>query len=573
MNRQWSVLISLCGLVLAVSCGGSDTTNTPSPDPSPEVIEDTKDPDVPADATPDVVPTETVEDVEPPDTTPDVPPEDIEPDVPAVPDVPPDDVIDPGDVAPEEDAGAPCDEETPCPSLGEVCKQGICVPIVCEAGKATCNEDGTVSKCDPFGSALYTFPCPGGFECHNGLCKPPVANVLVVFDTSGSMNKSIGPNVTLSWPQCEDIDNPSTEIGYSKAAFKEALVEEPINPIRFSLLHFPQEEDFSTNPTCKSGYYDGQSKMSEDPDGHSTGPGEDWFKSNMKEVIGVPFSGGTDDNLDEVLQWMDGVEELVQLTAVIDCNTTTCPGFCDIGNCYLHTNHELRADGGTPLGRTLFYAGEYLRRFVLLEGKACNSKADCSSPHYQCVEGKCRDPLYNCRQTVIVLFTDGGETMNKSKTDFFNPINQAKRMFVGLGCTLDSDCSKDMVCLENLCKPTGLDTMMGQVVSSPGLGVCAGSFSTCNVATSEGCTIGNCEDVSNVFTDTKENVQTLAGHEGQTLQIRVHVIDSSSTDSDTNVGIAFWGGGQYIPVDAENSVTLVEAIQQLTDLKFNISCE
>ena len=178
----------------------------------------------------------------------------------------------------------------------------------------------------------------------------------------------------------------------------------------------------------------------EDPDSHTTGPGEDWFKSNMKEVIGVPFSGGTDDNLDEVLQWMDGVEELVHLTAVTDCNATTCPGFCDVGNCYLHTNHELRADGGTPLGRTLFYAGEYLRRFVLLEGKACNSKADCSSPHYQCVEGHCRDPLYNCRQTVIVLFTDGGETMNKSKTDFFNPINQAKRMFVGLGCTLDSDC-------------------------------------------------------------------------------------------------------------------------------------
>ena len=183
MNRQWAVLMSLCGLVLALSCGGNGTTTTPDPDTSPEVLDDGVDPDVPADVpSPDVVLAETIEDVEPPDVVPDIQPEDIVPDVPPLPDTAPDDVIEPEDVAPEVDAGAPCDDETPCPSLGEVCKQGICVPIVCEAGLATCNNDGTVSKCDPFGSALYTFPCPGGFECHEGLCKPPVANVLVVFD-------------------------------------------------------------------------------------------------------------------------------------------------------------------------------------------------------------------------------------------------------------------------------------------------------------------------------------------------------------------------------------------------------
>ena len=573
----------LCLTALLIGCGGDSTdATTPTPeDTGPETLEDagtdiTVAPDVPdvVDTTePDVPP---VADVTPDSTT------DIATDIPDSTE-PTDstnaDVVVPTDTADTAiedtfDAGAPCDENLPCPSTEEACKAGICVPIVCTPNEATCNADGTVSKCDPFGAAVFTFGCPGGFECHEGQCKPPVANVVLVFDTSGSMNKTITGSGTLTWPECEDLQNPKTRIGYSKAAFNQALATLPVNPVRFSLLHFPQTEDYDSTPSCKSGHYDGDTKIKGDPSIHITGPGDDWFSQGMGQVVAVPFATNKDDQLNEVKQWMDGVEDVVELTAITNCNSTTCPGFCDNGKCYLHTNPELRADGSTPLGRTLFYAGEYIRRFVLVEGKACSTSADCGSYHYQCDAGVCRDPLYNCRETVILLFTDGGETSDSGSSDFFNPVNQAKRMFLGLGCTADTDCAKEALCVEGMCKPkSGLDTVLGQVASSPGLGVCNTGFEVCNVSTNEGCTDGECVNVDNTFQDNDQNIQTLQGYDGQPIRIRTHVMDASEGEEEMNVEIAFWGGGQYIPVDAADTAQVVQAIEQLTDLKFTIGCE
>ena len=579
----------LMSLALVVGCGGEKSSSPPTADTGPEILEDTS-PDVPntEDATTTDVPVieDTELDVDIPDSTIDDTEEDIT-DAPEPPDAEPDTAIedtiddttppdDADDAAVEDtfDAGAPCDDDTPCPLLSEACKAGVCVPIVCTPNEATCNDDGTVSKCDPFGSAVFTFGCPGGFECHEGQCKPPVANVVLVFDTSGSMNQTISGSGSLVWPDCEDLTNPKTRIGYSKAAFNQALETLPINPVRFSLLHFPQTEDYDSTPSCKSGHYDGDTKITGDPSVHITGPGDDWFSEGIEQVVSVPFASNEDDQLNEVMIWMDGAEELVELTAITNCNSTTCPGFCDGGKCYLHTNPELRADGSTPLGRTLFYAGEYIRRFVLVEGKPCSTKADCGSYHYQCQAGTCRDPLYNCRETVIVLFTDGGETSDSGSNDFFNPVNQAKRLFMGLGCQADTDCAKDALCTEGLCKPKpGLDTVLGQVASSPGLGVCNTGFEVCNISTNEGCAGGDCVDVDNSYEDNEENIQTLLGYEGQHLRIRTHVMDASEGEEEMNVEIAFWGGGQYIPVDAADTAAVVQAIQQLTDLKFTIGCE
>ena len=48
---------------------------------------------------------------------------------------------------------------------------------------------------------------------------------------------------------------------------------------------------------------------------------------------------------------------------------------------------------------------------------------------------------------------------------------------------------------------------------------------------------------------------------------------ASEGEEEMNVEIAFWGGGQYIPVDAADTAQVVQAIEQLTDLKFTIGCE
>jgi hypothetical protein len=106
--------------------------------------------------------------------------------------------------------------------------------------------------------------------------------------------------------------------------------------------------------------------------------------------------------------------------------------------------------------------------------------------------------------------------------------------------------------------------------------VCSEPYEICNVLTKEGCEAGQCIDPQNTFSDT-QGIQVLMGWNDKPLQVRVNVIDASGnstgTDGATNLGIAFYGGGKYIPVDAESSPELfVEAIIQLVDPKFSVGC-
>ena len=73
----------------------------------------------------------------------------------------------------------------------------------------------------------------------------------------------------------------------------------------------------------------------------------------------------------------------------------------------------------------------------------CDADADCHNANYVCDKGKCKDPLRSCRDTVVILFTDGGESANN---DYDSPWVQAKRMSIGLGCDSDADCVGGATC-------------------------------------------------------------------------------------------------------------------------------
>jgi hypothetical protein len=316
--------------------------------------------------------------------------------------------------------------------------------------------------------------------------------------------------------------------------------------------------------------------MTGDDGSHVTGFDPDWFSENMSEVIVVPFDPEGSDNTETVQLWVDGTEAIHEVAGVTTCDE--CEGPCDsnfTGDdiCYEHTNPELRPDGSTPLGRSLFYAGEYLRRFVLVEGKPCSVNAECASPNHTCIAGECRDPLKACRENIIVLFTDGGETENSSSSDFYNPVNQAKRLHMGLSCNEDAECAPGSNCHQGHCMDSSSTSVAAEVFSTPNAGYCSESVEACDLmAFGTECGGGFCQAPENTYSDTS-GVQTLRGWNNNPIQLKIHVIDASSYPDSTNVDIAFWGGGQYINVDAADYSQIAEAILAVTDIKPNIGCQ
>lgn len=64
-----------------------------------------------------------------------------------------------------------------CPS-GEICYEGSCGPIVCEAGLVEgCEDDGKYRGCNAKGTGSGVFDCPGSQVCVEGACIPRVCSV------------------------------------------------------------------------------------------------------------------------------------------------------------------------------------------------------------------------------------------------------------------------------------------------------------------------------------------------------------------------------------------------------------
>ena len=448
--------------------------------------------------------------------------------------------------------------ETPCEE-GEACAAGTCQPVICEPGETSC--DGyLVKECDPSGVGWYKYQCPPGFGCFVDDCLPVKSNLLVIFDTSSSM-WSIGfgdmvPCICTSclaqpFPICEDPDCPRSRLGLSKFVFNKFFEAQEIQSTNVVVTHFPMRIKNPPVLECNSmfafgrGWY-GIDMMSSDfitgDDGAHVTEDGGWFDQHLYEILAVPFpKTWWEPSLELAQSWVDFDEE-VGPTEEPCAGPADCPGgFCASEDgqmvCWYHTNPELRALSGTPLGRSMFYAGEYYRRHVYVEGKACVVDEDCENVNYYCKDGACHDPYRACRPNQILVFTDGEESPATSTSEFHNPRVQAKRLRYGLCCDTDDDCFADSTCNNTVCDdyphPNG----------------------------------GGGGDL--YITDTPCRLEA---PNGEPIQVTTHVIDLSSGGSGAgnNKQIADDGGGLFYSATALNPDDILAQMLLLIDVKENI---
>jgi len=359
-------------------------------------------------------------------------------------------------------------EPDPC-GAGEAClAQGItagCAPIICEPHDSYC-VDSRVLACNATGTAEELITCQPGRACYEGACEFIRHNVLLIFDTSGSMYDYIDPEYggnpsncqsrgtpcLQPFPACDDPEDPLILITLAKNVFAESIRTAIGGFSQFALQRFPQREAGSNAPNCLLGWYtvSDPPNITGDDDAWATEAGG-WFDQNMREAIVVPFPVRANrDNQAEILMWLDHVEALgatdTPCQTHADCDGGRCGVVDGDKRCFHHTQEELRVGGRTPLGKSLFYAGEYFRRFVAVDGKPCTRNAECGSAGYVCRNERCVDPYRHCRDNFIILFTDGEETEYQSEGSFFNPVVQAKRLAHGLDCASDEDCRGGATC-------------------------------------------------------------------------------------------------------------------------------
>ena len=462
---------------------------------------------------------------------------------------------------------------------GRTCVEGACREDVCEPG-LRCRE-GVAYECNESGTHEERTLCPGGRSCIEGECRPILHNVLLLFDTSFSMNQCADGSgddyldccdngCPQEWPICETADNPLSKLGMSKALFAEFLAT-PIASAatRFAMLTFPQEENEYDNG-CDGGHYGMRSKMSDDAGEHVTpGPPSGWFHTNVKEVVRVPFATDWEgDSTWEIRRWLDFVE-------------------------IAGANPELRGAGGTPLGRTMFYAGEYLRHYVVVDGKPCTVDADCKSQDYVCVEGRCKDPARHCRHNVFLVFTDGRESNHRLVDNFYNPAVQARRMKFGLGCRAETDCIGGAICESGFCRraPVSSGPCTSDVdcegeaycvegsCTTPGfewptnLGACRNSRLPCETD-GERCDgmFESCELLEPRYDDGASGSNVLRAFDGSPIEVTTHVIDVSEEATESSLTAAH-GGGLHFATSINAREVLRAILQRTIDFKYGLSCE
>jgi hypothetical protein len=456
----------------------------------------------------------------------------------------------------------------PC-AEGETCFAGACILDECTPGTKYCLKY-QLMECTSTGKLLAK-GCPPGQECIEDGCKPMRHRVHVIFDTSGSMGWFPGTTTWPTpcgagtvedclepWPSCEEPASPITKMGIAKSVFEEFFQASTTQDVLFGLQRFPQVAD-QASPACEGGYYTPVNLMTGEDEQHVLPLGEQtWFDTHLGEVIAVPFPPGAETtNLSDILEWID-FEEWVVPTGEPCRTPADCPqGVCLKGACSTFANPELRPKGWTPLGKSLYYGGEYIRRYVVIDGKPCQTDAECPSPGYYCNEHKeCFDPQRECRLTVMVLFTDGWETQNELHSDFFNPKVQAKRLRYGLGCTGDAECSDRKYCLES---------------TDPGKNGCHAAY--CHpdgYCTNKIIDMDPLDPIKTAFS-SKEN--RLYDYNGNPIEVIVSVVDAAGdetgapVDTSPNRVIALYGGGIYVPVTLKDSVAFLSQLNQTIDFK------
>ena len=463
-----------------------------------------------------------------------------------------------------------------CP-LGQAMVNGNCESVMCEPNAPVC-VGGERYTCASDGQSVEpsTGDRCGGRTCIEGSCRPIKHNVVVLFDTSSSMNTCMqddnnsyteccGGTCPGEWPICETANAPLSRLGYSKRVFQQFFAEREIQETaRLALLTFPQTV-IPFNNGCSSSVYDYSNLITGDDGRHETEA--DWFMANAGEVVRVPFATTwADDNTNKLLSWVDFAE-----------NETNEP--------------ELRATGFTPLGRSIFYAGEYFRHAVIANGKPCVEDVDCGSQDYVCIDGACRDPQADCRLNILLVFTDGKESTFPLIDEFFNPVVQARRMKFGLSCQSDGDCLAGASCDGGFCRRevTALDPCTSDNecpdeaycqdgrCTVPGFlwptdqGRCAQAGNPCIVTDNQfppECAgfLEACEAVDPFVADREQGANQLRDAEGNPISITTHVINVNDDDVESRL-IASHGGGLHFRLDLNQEETLLRILSRLVDYK------
>lgn len=499
--------------------------------------------------------------------------------------------------------------ETPCPE-GQVCVGDLCRAPLCEPGAVRC-QGGLVAVCAESGLSEDVTQCADGQLCVPGEgCLDVRHDILVVMDTSGSMRRIPDEPEwfpwTDPWPVCESFDDPQTRIGIARKLFRRILAEEDalLAGSDFALFRFPQRVDgvfvkdlaAPASEACNFGLWErilGET-MSGDDGRHVTGPdvgGADWFLASLSQVLLVPdprvpdFAAATAEERRAAMEpWIDGVEAAEAGADAVPCTHDT--GYLDCGldraclgpegarTCHDVTNPELRATGQTPLGRSLFYASEYVRRFVRVGGAPCTVDADCASASYRCEGGFCSDRLAGCRRTVIVLITDGVEDPIPDD-QFFRARVQAKRLQFGLGCAADEDCLSGATC-EPVHVCANAEGSVGVVCA--GDEDCRGADETCQPAVDACVTpallAAGREDpavaAALVFVDP-DGAQRVTDRAGAGLAATVHVLDVAG-GADENARIALLGGGLHLLHSLYELDAIIEDLRSVFDIKAGAQC-
>jgi MYXO-CTERM domain-containing protein len=251
-------------------------------------------------------------------------------------------------------------------------------------------------------------------------------NILIVFDTSGSMQLDAtstwaGERINETAGSCPAAPAGAASRLFSlKAAIRGALAQVGTDEANFGLMSFPQLVDPTltqpppandptrglngfgcfqcTSEGCGTGpvghYYLDSTvglgcRISTDPANSLNSTAAEpaygaWFDSAISQALRVDLTKvapGTkpaaadfdpkDANIPRIYQFIDDTENVGPVASVAAL-----------------TDPELHANGATPLGRSLFYARLYFDNFI-------NTSAD---------------PRRACRQNVVILVTDGNDT-------------------------------------------------------------------------------------------------------------------------------------------------------------------
>ncbi len=247
-------------------------------------------------------------------------------------------------------------------------------PKVCSLGQTKCI-GLKLGTCGPYQDGWIVSSCFPGQTCVDkggkGQCVVLAHNLVIAFDTSGSMlNKVKGCGKgSDSWPTCKPSMGCSL-INASKLHLAEALAKIDEKHTHMALFRFPQTVDYTVAaPNCQTGFYKGQPTLTgesnpgpSDQETVEPAPASPWFWQSLDQTLCVPFPANEQaKSKPAMLQWMNGTES--------------------------KTDPELRPTGGTPIGKTLFYIGEYLRNRVVVQGRPCKTSADCQNLHYACKQG------------------------------------------------------------------------------------------------------------------------------------------------------------------------------------------